>query len=86
MKLKNLVFGSMILAAALVSCSNNDEPATSGEAEAYISIAAASSDIATKADANQIGKEAFVSRLTAFVYKGGSLYQFKDTASTSSHT
>lgn len=74
MKLRNLILGSLV-ACTLASCSKDDEggAGTPQDMDAYLSIAAVSSDLGTKASSagnDETGelKERVVNTLTAFVF------------------
>lgn len=74
MKLRNLILGSLV-ACTLASCSKDDEggAGTPQDMDAYLSIAAVSSDLGTKASSagnDETGelKERVVKTLTAFVF------------------
>src|SRR5574344_726640 len=89
MKLTKLFLATCVIAAAFTGCTSGDgvDPETAPAVDAQLSFSANTTEALTKASTatEGIGKEAFVQRLTAFVYKSdGSLYVVKDSANATS--
>jgi len=91
MKLTKLFLATCAIAAAFTGCTSGDgfDPETAPAVDAHLSFSANTTEALTKAADDTthagIGKEAFVQRLTAFVYKSdGTLYVVKDSSNATS--